>query len=794
MGGFWSYLKNEKGITLNTIEFLISKFGEDISEEKIQRILKLLDTLKVMNIDVKYLNENNQIFDIMDIEDEYQYEETLMYVISYATKKKKSKTPYVFILLLIAAKQIRENKKEEEAERIIDLLEKEKLYFVFESKNPLLKEILYKSSYDTILKNITSLRKVDNYMKIIKNNPLILVTLTVKDLEKLTKQKLVKDEKKSEINEDNKSEELQTEDEEEIEDEFGERDRLLELGEESKVKQVLDAFNKYAISYSILVSNPDILRRRKLYQVPEILDLFYMNNISFSILYRYPEILEVCKTEDVEDIINELKNNNLSLTILITQPEILLKSSGSKIKNVIDVLEKTNVNKYIVYTFPDILIDGNLDILAESYDVNATKIKDINDILNVTQEKYVYFEDFVYNDSKKKKEIASLLGQIAEVTVINDTFNAKNNLDLINIKKGNDLIKENPNILNVSYTKTEQIFTIMGQNSIEKSIIEKDIKVLENFDVKKSVQIVDLLKKEMPEKYNKVIEQVPSLLYKRDAKELKAIFKVLESHNISKSFVEENPKILLQQDDYNLDSIIEKLQKNNFTVEEIIKQPSILVYGKEKYLKRNIETFKRNYLDLPLSLVYVISARNNEKNIDTLIEYNMYEDIKQTPEILAIKNSTLMQRLKIATERDIDIKDKEKLNLEYFMLSDEKLAEKYNLKSEYVKTERSNAETKEKTLRRVLDSDLYDGFFPILSKQAFVVLKDYENDNVSYKKNGKIVSKQKVIRETYLDVEGQIAMGGRKELKKLSTEKILNDKIEELTLGKKIISKEYEER
>ena len=37
-------------------------------------------------------------------------------------------------------------------------------------------------------------------------------------------------------------------------------------------------------------------------------------------------------------------------------------------------------------------------------------------------------------------------------------------------------------------------------------------------------------------------------------------------------------------------------------------------------------------------------------------------------------------------------------------------------------------------------------------------------------------------------------MGGRKELKKLSTEKILNDKIEELTLGKKIISKEYEER
>ena len=49
---------------------------------------------------------------------------------------------------------------------------------------------------------------------------------------------------------------------------------------------------------------------------------------------------------------------------------------------------------------------------------------------------------------------------------------------------------------------------------------------------------------------------------------------------------------------------------------QIIDIPEILVLGREKYIDRNVKTFERNNLNIPLHLVYCISARNNEKNID----------------------------------------------------------------------------------------------------------------------------------------------------------------------------------
>ena len=248
---------------------------------------------------------------------------------------------------------------------------------------------------------------------------------------------------------------------------------------------------------------------------------------------------------------------------------------------------------------------------------------------------------------------------------------------------------------------------------------------------------------------------------------------------------------MLREDSDEISKIISNLNQKGYAVEDIIKVPEILVKGKEKYIDRNIKTFERNNLQIPFHLVYCISARNNEKNIDTLIENNLDKYIEMSPEILELKNSRLMQMIEISKQNNINllkkVKDKqtgerrEVLNINYFKLTDEQIQEKYDLDMAYIKRIGEKSEKEEAKLRRIQNLKLYNAVYPILEKQASIELKEYEADSISYVNSNTRVSKQKVIRESYLDLEAKVAKYGKEILKEIDTKKMMTKKLEFLS-------------
>ena len=130
------------------------------------------------------------------------------------------------------------------------------------------------------------------------------------------------------------------------------------------------------------------------------------------------------------------------------------------------------------------------------------------------------------------------------------------------------------------------------------------------------------------------------------------------------------------------------------------------------------------------------------------------------------------------------------LNMSYFKLTDEQIEEKYDLDISYIKKIGEKAEREEAKLRRIQNLKLYNAVYPILEKQANIELKDYEVDDVSYVTSNMRISKQKVIRESYLDLEAKVAKYGKEVLKEIDTKKMMTKKLEFLSSYN--IKKEHE--
>ncbi len=726
-------------------------------------------------------------------------------------------------------------------------------------------QILY-ADYTIVSRNIRILKKEKKYKELVYANPLLLINPNAKEVEKLLKEFQEKNNKDDKKEEDEQKEEQERQEQDKQKDVEKERNldsdivedakdnkdkesanrlkeekdnkeiknsedakvagkpnkeeekpqdvkiaghsislqekRLLELGDEQKVLPILEAFNKYGLTYEILNNNPEILKRTKIHNIPEIIELLYLNSIPFLVIYNCPEILQKGKADEIAQVIEELKTRGISLTILVTCPHILINSTPERIRELILNIEKNNIDKYMLYSAPAILVSGDIDKYIDSMkNLDKDLTNSIDNIVQMLPNNHIAFEEVEQNLEQLQRANETKTMHISEVKnyddikgilVIQNINNANEILNTLdNQGIDTDIILKEPKILMKSNKSIVDLTQRVKKDKLGFNILLQDPNIVLKSDAKKIEQIVEVLKKYRPNTARKIIKSCPNLLYLGNIKNMELVFNELTKNNIDLELVDVVPQILLKQEPEEITKVISKLNERGYKKEEIINIPEILVKGKEKYIDRNFETFKRNDINIPLHLVHCISARNNEKNIDTLIEYDLDRYIEKTPEILELKNSRLMQMLEVAQRNNISVfksvKNKETnekdvvLNIEYFKLDDEQLSKKYELDMQYIQDLGIKCEKEEKKLRRVKNTKLYDAIYPILEKQAQKGLEYYEMDNVAYLNNGKRISKQKVGRETYLDLETKVTKEGKDVLKTLDVNKMLSDRLTKLT-------------
>lgn len=841
---FLMYLIKTKKLDPKIVGNIEAMFGQGAdyeTENKINDIIELLEECQ-LNPNV-YLIQYPELLELAKIEDREELKRIIEYILEY--KKKKEKNPYLLIQLMLAAREIIEKQKQQETEQIIALLKREGLMKIFEPKtnktNAKVHQILH-SEYSIVSRNIRILKKEKKYKELVYATPLILINPNEKEVRKLLEQyqnknsvedKKEEDKQKQTENDNDEERESQEDYVEDIVEEKTNNDkkdedvdnkkqnntnkinvveenkkevtisgqiitlqekRLLELGDEEKVLPILEAFNKYGITYEVLNNNPDILKRTKIFNIPAILELLYLNNIHFSVIYDCSEILQKGKADEIAEIIDELKTRGISLTILLTCPSILINSTPERIREMFIKLENNNIDKYLVYSTPTILISGDIDKYIQAMrKIDNDITESIEEIVETLPNNYIVFKELT--QSKKDREFLDKKDNefdAKEILIIDDISNAKEVLNTLN-HEGIDIevVTKEPNILSQQSEEILEISQKIKQEKLGLGIITTEPSILFKTNTNNINNILLCLKKYRPETAKKIVKNFPSIMYLANTKDMELIFKQLEKNNIDLSIVEMVPQILLRKDIEEISKVISNLNGRGYTTKQITDVPEILVRGKEQYINRNFMTFERNNINIPLSVVHCISARNNEKNIDTLIENDLDRYIELTPEILELKNSRLMQLLEISKENNIpvfkNIKNKETgeknviLNMEYFKSTDEQIMKKYDLNIKYIRVVGQEAEREENKLRRIKNTKLYEAVYPILEKQAVTELREYQVDNVAYLNNGKRVSKQKVIREAYLDLEAKTAKEGKSILKEIDTKKMLTKKLKNLS-------------
>lgn len=846
--GFLKYLIETKRIRRDIVANIEATFGRDADYETENKINDIIELLEECDLDPNiYLAQYPSLLELAKIEDREELKQVLEYVKEYYGKNKKSKNPYLLIHIILAAKQIIENEKKEQTEQIIALLKREGLMRIFEPKTNKSKakveQILY-SDYGIVSRNIRILKKEKSYKELVYSNPLILIIEDEKELRKVLEEYQEKNKKEDEEKQKGKEkeeenfadEEEQEEDSQEIENEHEndndneeqqnherklddnqepiqeektisghtislQEKRLLELGDEQDVLPVLEAFNKYGVSYEILSANPDILRRSKIYNIPEIIELLYKNGIPYSVIYDCPEILKECKADDIADIIEELKVRNISLTILITCPEILVNSSADKIKETIIELENNNIDKYIVYSMPEIFISNDIEkYIEEVNNIDDDLKKDMEKINDILPNYHIVFEEIDENIEKngldeQQRENIKQLKHNENILVVSSIYNASSILDTLE-KQGIDteVVLSQPKILNLSKEKVDKVIDSFRREKLGFGILIKDPMILVKVNDKRIEEIIECIERYNPKGAKKVIKALPSILYKGNSKNIQLVLEQLKENSIDIQIIEKAPQILLRNDYEEIGKVITKLNERGFEKEEICSIPEILVLGKEKYIDRNIEIFKRNEIDIPLHLVHCLPARNNARNIDVLIENNLERYIPKNPEILQMQNARLVQMLQIAKDNNINVlktvKNKQTnekevvLNMAYFKLNDSQINANFDLDMKYIREVGIEANNQEKKQRKIKNTKLYDAIYPILDKHANEELKQYVMDNISYTNNGKRISKQRVIREAYVELESKVAKQGKKVIKEVDVTKLLSRKLNNLTKAK----------
>ena len=669
--GFLRYLFESKNLSRQVVANIEASFGDADyeTENKINDIIELLEECE-LNPNI-YLLEYPGLLELAKIEDREELEKIIEYVKEYYKKNKKDKNPYLLIHLMLAAREIVKKEKDEETQKIIALLKREGLMKIFETKNNKSKdrvkvEQILHGDYEIIKRNINILKKEKTYKALVYSNPLILINPNEKEVRKLLEEYIKenskedeeqdkeKDEDKDKKDEDKEEEiEKEEEHEEDVEDDADEIDenveedknesqeeeenisghpisqeekRLLELGEEEKVLPILVCFNKYGINYDILKSNPEILRRHKIHNIPEIIELLYQNNIPFSVIYACPEILEKGKSDEIAQVIEELKTRGISLTIILTCPEILIKAEPERIRQVCIEFEKNNIDKHLIYSMPSVLISGDIENYIKNINGLDKEFKDdMQYVLDGLPDNYIIFPEMedkviknIDEDSAVRVDMLSdeNIHNLSEILIVKNVVSTKQVINTLNDEGIDiDIVNREPKILSQSSDRISSISKVVKGEKLGIAVINREPAVLVKTNIEKFKEILDVLKKYMPEQTKDVLKKLPSIIYRADAKNIEGVLKELQNNEIDFEFVQKTPHILLREDAEEISKIITNLNQKGYTKQQIIDIPEILVLGREKYIDRNVKTFERNNLNIPLHLVYCISARNNEKNI-----------------------------------------------------------------------------------------------------------------------------------------------------------------------------------
>ncbi len=798
--------KSER-LIITYIEKNFTDSDGDLDEELEQRIHKLQSALQEAGLTIDDLAQN---LDILRICTYTGFEEALEYIKkkAKAMKNKRSK-----IALILDTPYIIANKKEEQADQIIAILEANGLDDILGYKKEN-RQLLHSATPEKVKENLYYLTKLSNYKTLIRNNPELLYKYSISDLQKLIdeenaknvviedaiidtdedieEEKIYVNEEKTEENndKDNSIDEENIEiitymskdnDQEEIKEEYenNNEETLQEnesknyeyLGEEPEILKLKEIFLSFGLPISILTNNPEICHRvtkcadvdkiRQIKSINSILKVLNRNGIPFSIIERFPEILSHGSKGKIEAIIKELGEQHLSLDLIYVCPEILLKSSPEKIFKVVKALEKAGLNISLIYSCPQILISGNVDILIDISKNIYDKAPSINVILDVSP--FVFIKEIQDEYKKYDKSIDINMGKKITSSNLNILYikNLEAAQENIEVLKGEglnlDLIKANNQVL-VSAQKDEikGVIDKIRSYKFEDEFVEKNPVVLLS-TAEDVTKITDKVKEFRPNTYTKVITDVPEIYLLTNPESIDNIFKSIEDLGIKYKVVDKEPRILLVEDTVQIGAVVNNLtQKHDVTISQIEENPRILSEGREKYIDRNYETFKLNNLDIPFGVIYTKSARNNEKNIDTLIENGLYQYIEGTPEILDVEHAKVVQYIKIAKQEEIPLivrdSDKKKvLNVEYFKLSPDEVSIEYGIDIEEIKKAREAID--KNPPRRVKNPELYMAVLPQFFAQADKTLEEFENDEVSYKKYDQVVSKQKVVREAYIDLE-----------------------------------------
>jgi len=798
------YMRKELKFSLSLIDYIQKKYGDELSETQKSRIMYLLQTLKELKLDVKYLNQNPEILNCIDV---YTDEEFLS-LIEYIKKIAKKKSPNTILALFIASEQIIKNNRQNEVEQIIRLLEKEGLADILDNRS-VNYIILKEASYLTISKNINSLSKVKTYKTIIRKNPEILFKGTTYDIQKIVEQIRLIDENEKQDNTQNDTlfsdivldeQNSYMEDNEQYEDDaIGYEDtdegKVL-LGNEDNVIKVIEAFKKFNMPYNIIFINPEICRRKKIYEVENILKILYDNNIPFNILDYSNEILEIGKSKNILEIIRFLKAQNINLDILCVCPDILIKSNIKKIENVLNMLDKENINRSIIYSCPQVLISGNVKIYIDIKNEFETSYPDIDVVLDMAP--YVFVEKIsnmanILDNSNSDTVNRSYLSNSNKITIVKNIDEAQKVIDVLK-EENIDLntIKKEPKLLTRTTAKqTKDILNSIDAVELNKTVVSKVPELLIYSSAIAIKETTSKLKEYRPLKYKDIIEEVPEVYIKTDNYKIERIMDTFEKERINYTFIDKNPSILLRENEEEIGKVSKKLKSIGFSNDEIEKEPKILIEGREKYIDRNINILKKNKLDLPLCSAFTMKTRKLEKNIDLFIENDLHQYIEKQPEVLDIDSNNLainialakLYNISLVCEQNKDNKKQKVIDSTYLNSSQAELVNQYGMNEDIIKKVQAKIERKRD--RKIKNVELYTKIYPIIEVQADICLGKYQKDEVSYTKNNKIVSKQKLIRETYLDLEEAYDKKGKLAIKEFKPEEKLDKKLDNLTKKKK---------
>lgn len=800
--GFGRLSKAER-LIIGYIEKNFTDSDGDIDEEIEQRIEMLQQALQEAGLTIEDLALNLEILRFCTYSD---FDEILEYIRKKAIAIKNKNTK---IACILESHNIIENQKQDLVEQIMTILKQHGLEDVIGYKKEN-RQLLYIATPEKIKENLSYLIKIDGYRSMIRSNPQLLYESSISELKKLIEEQNKQKEEneniivsidsqqveetkddtyKNEEQEDNfvivDNNKIEQEDKKDIELEKekqqiekseeniikDEEERLEYLGEEPEMLKLKEMFIFFGLPISVLLNNPEICHRvtktadvdkvKQLRAIKSILKIFARSGLPFSIIEKCPEILSIGSKGKIEAIMKELADKHLNLDLIYICPEILLKSSPDKIHKIVTALEQAGVNKDLIYSCPQILISGNVKMFIDISKQVSDKNPNINIILDVAP--YVFIKE-VQDMYKKHDNIIDInitkkmLSSNRGILFIKDLEKAEQNVEICK-EEGLDisLIKNNNQIL-VSGSKEEMkdIIDKIRSYNFEDEFIENNPVVL-LATANNIADITDEIKQNRPNTYTQILGQVPYIYTTSSKERVKEIFETIENLGMKYKVVDEQPKVLLRQDVEEIGLVVDNLvKKHNVTISQIEENPRIIAEGKEKYIDRNYETFKLNNLAIPFGVIYTKSARNNEKNIDTLIENGLYGYIQDCPEILDVEHAKVVQFIKIARQEEIPLvirdNDKKKvLNMQYFGLSEEDVSREYGIGIEDIKKARESID--KNPPRRVKNPELYMAVLPQFFAQADQTLQEFKNDDVSYKKYDQVVSKQKVVREAYIDLE-----------------------------------------